>query len=657
MQISPTSLSRITIDLLQVYRNSYPQYPYSPINREKGKILTANSELSQPNGFDNRNGDYIFRVGDVIAKTDSMGRIMGNKYVVESLLGAGSFGQVMRCLCKETYQTFAVKVIKNLPAYTKQANLEARILQDLIVADPQNKHHTLRLIDHFMFKGHLCFVTEMHGMDIYSVLKQNKFRGFNLAIISKILEQILDCLTVTWRIGLIHSDLKPENLLLDHCLPFIRVIDFGSAAYEGYTVFSYVQSRYYRSPEVILGLPYDCRVDMWSVGCIAAELFIGHPLFPGCHEHDQIFRITNMLGPFPSEMVKMGKKSGKYYVSDPTQPHGYRFATNEEYSKRANPSKQPRAYGYVQPTLDLTIEAHQKLHSPTHISLINTPEYLVYLDFIKRCLAYNPYDRMTPLEALSHPFITRSLHHPPYSPLSHHSPSSLLAGSGGKSPMTVNSSSSSIPPANHSSSTVASTNTSDSPLSSCQPLNSFQGGGSVGYVDQSQGQGQGQAEGALWGASGQGRQGGMGMQQQNQFYGQGSRLATSWTSEVQQPLIAFPPLTTTRYSPRSQEKREFEYPHPTKQEERGKGGRRGQGSGEWGREESGRRESGEGGVEGKGRNEEKKKERQEMRRIIEWNPNITPFQSKLHRKPNPSAEEEGRRSGKRQGMVVDEVVE
>jgi dual specificity protein kinase YAK1 len=66
----------------------------------------------------------------------------------------------------------------------------------------------------------------------------------------------------------------------------LKVIDFGSACFEGHYVFHYIQSRYYRSPEVLLGLPYDSAIDMWSLGCIAAELFLGIPIFPGNSEYD-----------------------------------------------------------------------------------------------------------------------------------------------------------------------------------------------------------------------------------------------------------------------------------------------------------------------------------------------------------------------------------
>lgn len=78
--------------------------------------------------------------------------------------------------------------------------------------------------------------------------------------------------------------------------PSIKVIDFGSACHESSRIYTYIQSRFYRSPEVILGLQYTSAIDMWSLGCIVAELFIGIPLFAGSSEYNQLSRIVEMLG-------------------------------------------------------------------------------------------------------------------------------------------------------------------------------------------------------------------------------------------------------------------------------------------------------------------------------------------------------------------------
>mmetsp|Transcript_2499 Transcript_2499/g.3968 ORF Transcript_2499/g.3968 Transcript_2499/m.3968 type:complete len:481 (-) Transcript_2499:454-1896(-) len=96
--------------------------------------------------------------------------------------------------------------------------------------------------------------------------------------------------------------------------PRIKLIDFGSACFEGNTAHTYIQSRFYRCPEVLVGLPYDSAIDMWSLGCVAAELFLGLPILPGVHEHDQLGRISEMIAPLPDWMLEQGSKSTKYFA-------------------------------------------------------------------------------------------------------------------------------------------------------------------------------------------------------------------------------------------------------------------------------------------------------------------------------------------------------
>ena len=86
---------------------------------------------------------------------------------------------------------------------------------------------------------------------------------------------------------IMHCDLKPENILLKEAgRTGIKIIDFGSACFKGKTIYTYIQSRFYRAPEIILGMKYGPEIDMWSLGCILAELYNGLPLFAGDSEHE-----------------------------------------------------------------------------------------------------------------------------------------------------------------------------------------------------------------------------------------------------------------------------------------------------------------------------------------------------------------------------------
>lgn len=134
-------------------------------------------------------------------------------------------------------------------------------------------------------------------MNLYEYMKANKFQGCSMSFIKKIAVQVLHGLMIMRKNKIIHCDLKPENILLK---PGggneIKLIDFGSACLENEKMYTYIQSRYYRSPEVILGFSYDMAIDMWSLGCILFELYTGYPLCPGENEKDQIQRIMEVLG-------------------------------------------------------------------------------------------------------------------------------------------------------------------------------------------------------------------------------------------------------------------------------------------------------------------------------------------------------------------------
>jgi serine/threonine protein kinase len=101
----------------------------------------------------------------------------------------------------------------------------------------------------------------------------------------------------------------------------IKLIDFGSACFEGQSTHTYIQSRFYRSPEVLLGLPYDSAIDMWSLGCVAAELFLGLPILPGVHEHDQLSRICEMISCPSDWMLEQGSSASKFFIKQVVASH------------------------------------------------------------------------------------------------------------------------------------------------------------------------------------------------------------------------------------------------------------------------------------------------------------------------------------------------
>ncbi|KAI9267836.1 kinase-like domain-containing protein [Sporodiniella umbellata] len=299
------------------------------------------------------------------------------RYEMLDLLGKGSFGQVVKCLDHKTGEVVAIKVIRNKKRFQAQAMTELSVLNKLIEWDPQDECHMVRIVDHFHFRGHLCIAFECLSMNLYEFIRSNHFQGFSINLIRRFTYQLLKALSFMKKHRIIHCDLKPENILLKQpAKSAIKIIDFGSSCFEHEKVYTYIQSRFYRSPEVILGISYHTAIDMWSLGCIMAELYTGTPLFPGENEQDQLGCIMEALGPPEGYWIQQCSRKKLFFDSNGTP----RSALNSKGERRI-PNAKP-----LQKTL-------------------NTRDML-FVDFIQKCLTWDPNQRMTPKEALGHKWIS-----------------------------------------------------------------------------------------------------------------------------------------------------------------------------------------------------------------------------------------------------------
>jgi serine/threonine protein kinase len=135
----------------------------------------------------------------------------------------------------------------------------------------------------------MVLVFEALGSTIYKEMKERNFIKMEMNKVKTNTYQVVLALQQLKKVGIIHCDLKPENLIyVDEKCVRLKVIDFGSSCFNYKDGFSYVQSRYYRAPEIVLGLPYTCAADMWSLGCIVAEMVMGRPLFPAIDENELV---------------------------------------------------------------------------------------------------------------------------------------------------------------------------------------------------------------------------------------------------------------------------------------------------------------------------------------------------------------------------------
>ncbi|KAI9523494.1 Homeodomain-interacting protein kinase 2 [Dissostichus eleginoides] len=205
-------------------------------------VATATSTATSKNSGSNSEGDYQLVQHEVLCS-------MTNTYEVLEFLGRGTFGQVVKCWKRGTNEIVAIKILKNHPSYARQGQIEVSILARLSTENADD-YNFVRAYECFQHKNHTCLVFEMLEQNLYDFLKQNKFSPLPLKYIRPVLQQVATALMKLKSLGLIHADLKPENIMLvdPSRQPYrVKVIDFGSASHVSKAVCStYLQSRYYR---------------------------------------------------------------------------------------------------------------------------------------------------------------------------------------------------------------------------------------------------------------------------------------------------------------------------------------------------------------------------------------------------------------------------
>ncbi|XP_063727301.1 dual specificity tyrosine-phosphorylation-regulated kinase 4-like [Symsagittifera roscoffensis] len=337
--------------------------------------LKLNETGERNYGHDDEHGGYLKVTGDQVLF----------RYELFDTLGKGSFGQVIRAFDHQKQKFVALKIIRNKRRFHAQALIEVEILERLKESDKENDGNIIHLQDWFYFRNHLCITFELLGMNLYELIKINNYQGFSFSLIKRFAYSILQCLLLFHQQHIIHCDLKPENILLQANFKgtsAIKVIDVGSSCFVGKQVYTYIQSRFYRSPEVILGLEYSSPIDMWSLGCILAELYTGYPIFPGENEVEQLNCIMEIFGVPPSSVLKDATRK-KVFFDSRNSP---RCLTNSKGKKRKPNNR--------------TLE--QSLKNCTN------PDFV---DFVRKCLNWDANERMNPQEALEHPFLFEAREH------------------------------------------------------------------------------------------------------------------------------------------------------------------------------------------------------------------------------------------------------
>lgn len=308
-----------------------------------------------------KNEEIIEKINKELLQEDA---IKSGKYKALQIIGNGSFGVVYKAKNELTEEIVAIKRVFQDRRYQ---NRELEILKLL-------KHpNTVTLKNYFYTFGakkedvFLNCVME-YSRDTLSKIIRTNYRNkqpMNSLLVKIFSYQMLKSLAYVHAIGICHRDIKPQNILIEENTNHLRLCDFGSAKklIKGQNSIAYICSRYYRAPELIFGATqYTNQIDVWSMGCVIAELVLGRPLFPGASPSDQLVEIIKILGTPSKDDI---------------------FSMNPQYKDHKFPIIKPISW--------------EKVFKGKKVDE-------GYLDLISKLVMYNPEKRLTPLKAMCHPF-------------------------------------------------------------------------------------------------------------------------------------------------------------------------------------------------------------------------------------------------------------
>ncbi|XP_075147453.1 pre-mRNA processing factor 4 kinase isoform X2 [Haematobia irritans] len=360
----------------------------SPNTIVQNKNMAENPSLTD--NWDDAEGYYRVRIGEVL----------DNRYVVNGYTGQGVFSNVIRARDQARGNAnVAVKIIRNNEIMHKTGLRELEILKKLNDADPDDRFHCLRLFRHFFHKQHLCMVFEPLAMNLREVLKKyGKNVGLHIKAVRSYTQQLFLALKLLKTTGILHADIKPDNILVNENNLILKLCDFGSAStINDNEITPYLISRFYRAPEIILGIPYDYGIDMWSAGCTIYELYTGKILFSGKSNNQMLKFFMDLKGKIPNRIIRKGQFKDQHF----DQSCNFLYHEIDKVTEREKI--------VVMPVVKATRNLQQELIADQNLPDDQHRKVTQLKDLLDNIFALDPSKRISLNQALTHLFIQEKM--------------------------------------------------------------------------------------------------------------------------------------------------------------------------------------------------------------------------------------------------------
>ncbi|XP_071338588.1 homeodomain-interacting protein kinase 1-like [Trachinotus anak] len=367
-----------------------------PSSSHSASCLTADktgtASLSALTDKEKKSESSEVLINDILCSSTS-------RYLITEFNGEGRFGKVTKGINLTTSQDVALKMLKA----ESSAEREIKMLEVVSVLDPVKKN-VVQFFEKFKHKGRTCLVFELLDRSLFQLFSERHWKPLAFSEIRPIAQQLLMALDALKGIGVIHSDLKPDNIMLANHLsePFrVKLIDFGlSFTTSNKRCGMRVQPLGYRAPEVTLGLSIYEAIDMWGLGCVLSFLYLAKHLFAIHCEYQSMRGIIDILGQPADHLLCAGRYTHKFFkVNQHWNNQRWQIKTPREY--QLGTGTEPKRWMSPFRNLQDLIK-----HKPEMQESIELEDQRAFVSLLKSLLHTDPERRITPEKALSHPFVT-----------------------------------------------------------------------------------------------------------------------------------------------------------------------------------------------------------------------------------------------------------